>query len=76
MEFKNLVKSKMTAVEWNSRLNSNEYTERRITFGRYVGTMVKDIPVSYIKWGILNFEGAWAEIFARELQRRQPRFRK
>lgn len=76
MEFKDTIKSKLSAIEWNNRLHSNEYTERRITFGKYLGKMVKDIPVSYIKWGILNFEGAWAEIFARELQRRQPKFKK
>ncbi len=76
MQLKNKVKRKMNAVEWNRRLNSNEYTQRRITFGRYTGTQIQDIPISYIKWGILNFEGAWAEMFARELQRRQPKFRK
>lgn len=72
----NKIKKKNNAVEWNRRLSSTEYTERRITFGVHTGKMIKDIPISYIKWGILNFDGAWAEMFARELQRRQPKYRK
>lgn len=77
MELKQKVKSKINAWEWNARLSKDEYTERRITFGRYVGTMIKDIPIGYIKWGIINFKsGAWAEMFARELQRREPKWRK
>lgn len=73
---KDKIKKKMNAIQWNRRLNENEYTERRITFGAHTGKMVKEIPLSYIKWGILNFDnGPWAEMFARELQRRKPKFR-
>lgn len=76
MNVKNKVEKKLNAIQWNRHLASHEYTERRITFGCHTGKMIKDIPISYIKWGILNFEGAWAEMFARELQRRQPKYRK
>jgi hypothetical protein len=72
---KNKVEKKLNAIQWNKRLNENEYTERRITFGLHTGKMVKDIPLNYITWGILNFDGAWADIFARELQRRKPKYR-
>ena len=65
-----------SAIDWNRGLKANEYTQRRITFGQYAGTMVKDIPIDYIKWGVLNFNGAWAEMFARELQRRDKSLKK
>jgi len=70
---KDKVKKKLGAHEWNRRLGVHEYTERRITFGIHTGKMIKEIPISYIKWGILNFQGIWAEYFAREFQRRQPK---
>jgi len=72
---KNKVEKKMNAIQWNKRLNENEYTQRKITFGLHTGKMIKDIPLNYIKWGVLNFDGNWAEMFARELQRRQPKYR-
>ena len=64
------------AVHWNSQLRSNEYTQRRITWGKYLGTQIKDLPIDYIKYGILNFNGLWPEYFARELQRREPKWKK
>lgn len=71
------LKKKIEAKQWNKSLAKNEYTQRRLTFGMWAGKMIKEVPIEYIKWGILNFEdGAWAEMFARELQRRQPKFRK
>ena len=79
MQFGNKVRKKINALEWNRPLRSHEYTERRLTFGSYTGTMIKDLPVSYIKWGIVNLDGSfteWAEMFARELQRRNPKLRK
>ena len=70
------LKKKIEAKIWNKSLAKNEYTQRRLTFGQFAGKMIKEVPLSYIKWGILNFEdGAWAEMFARELQRRDPKYR-
>jgi hypothetical protein len=62
------------ALEWNRRLSSTEYTHRRLTFGTYANWMIKDIPIDYVKWGILNLNNYWAEFFSRELQRRNPKF--
>ena len=64
------------ALLWNDKLKVNEYTQRRLTFGRYINVMIRDIPLDYLKWGIVNLNNEWAEMFARELQRRQPEFRK
>jgi len=70
------VDTKLEAIRWNSHLKSNEYTQRRLTFGRYMGRQIKDVPMSYIKWGILNLNTEWATMFARELQRREPKWGK
>jgi hypothetical protein len=70
------VKKKLAAYEWNRRLAKHEYTERRITFGMHTGQMIKDLPIAYIKWGVLNLNTEWAEFFARELVRRKPKFGK
>ena len=71
------LKKKIEAKIWNKSLAKNEYTQRRLTFGMWAGKMIKEVPIEYIKWGILNFkDGAWAEMFARELQRREPKYRK
>lgn len=70
----NKVKKKQGAIEWNRRLARHEYTERRLTFGLHTGTKILDLPLDYIKWGIINLNGEftpWAEMFARELQRRR-----
>jgi hypothetical protein len=72
---KDKVKKKLSALEWNRRLSKTEYTERRVTFGRYTGTQIKDVPTDYIKWGILNLNEHWADFFSRELQRRDRRFK-
>jgi uncharacterized protein (DUF3820 family) len=66
------------AKTWNNQLKINEYTQRRLTFGKHVGIMIRDLPLDYIKWGILNLgpNNDWAEMFARELQRRDNNFRK
>ncbi len=74
---RDMLKRKMSAIEWNRRLSETEYTERRITYeGKYLGVMIKDLPLHYIKWGVINLgNSAWAEFFARELQRRDRTFK-
>jgi len=64
------------AEVWNLKLSSAEYTQRRLTFGEYANVMIRDVPTDYIKWGILNLNTTWAEMFARELQRREPEFKR
>jgi uncharacterized protein (DUF3820 family) len=44
-------------------------------FGKYVNVMISDIPLDYIKWGVLNLNPMWAEYFGRELQRRDKSFK-
>ena len=59
------------------RENYNEYAWTPITFGRYRGRCLRDIPDDYLKWGILNLQDqGWATVFSTELQRRHPEIRK
>ena len=60
---------------WNQRLSSTEYTQRRVTFGKYTNWMIKDLPDDYVKWGVLNLDTYWADFFSRELQRRNPKYK-
>jgi uncharacterized protein (DUF3820 family) len=55
----------------------NEYAHTRMPFGKFKGYYLKDIPDDYIKWAVMNItDRAQAEMFAIELQRRNPRLRK
>lgn len=71
----NKIKSKMTALQWNKHLAISEYTQRRITFGMHTGKKISELPISYLKWGILNLDDTWADYMSRELQRRKPHFK-
>jgi len=54
-----------------------EYKFARMPFGKFKGYYLKDIPDDYIKWAVMNItDRAQAEMFAIELQRRNPRLRK
>lgn len=64
------------AILWNEKLSVNEYTQRRLTFGKYVNVMIRDLPTDYLKWGIINLRDEWAAWFARELQRRDYKYRR
>lgn len=70
-----MAKKRQLAVEWNKRLSSTEYTQRRMTMGKYTNWMIKDLPTDYVKWAILNVKGDTASFLARELQRREPKWR-
>lgn len=72
---KQKVKSKMDAIQWNTYLSKTEYTQRRITFGMHMGKKISDLPLDYLKWGILNLNDTWADYMSRELQRRNPKLR-
>ena len=54
-----------------------EYKFARMPFGKFKGYYLKDIPDDYIKWAVMNItDRAQAEMFAIELQRRNPKLRK
>ena len=55
----------------------NVYAHTRMPFGKYRGYYLKDIPDDYISWAVMNItDRAQAEMFAIELQRRNPKLRK
>lgn len=67
-------KTKEMARQWNSRLRSNEIRDRRMTFGKYAGWFIRDVPDQYLEWGILNIEDrALAEWFKDEYLKRHPK---
>jgi len=54
----------------------NEYAHTKMPFGKYKGYYLKDVPDDYIRWAVINItDRASAEMFAVELQRRQPALR-
>ena len=58
--------------------NRNETDPRyaRMIFGKYRGYFMKDVPVAYLKWGVLNLtDQATATFFKDELLRRCPELR-
>ena len=64
------------ALDWNAHLGINEYTTRRLTFGKYINVMIKDLPDNYLEWGILNLDLRWSNFFIREWKRRNPKWHK
>jgi hypothetical protein len=64
------------AYSWNKYLSKTEYTTRKVTFGKYVNVMIKDIPNEYLEWGCLNLNLTWSDFFIREWKRRNPSWRK
>jgi hypothetical protein len=52
------------------------FSDEKMTFGRYRGTKIKDLPLSYLKWLIVTVnDRVSAEKFALELGRREKYFR-
>jgi hypothetical protein len=57
-------------------MSYSEYQYTRVTFGRYRGHYLSEVPDAYVKWAVLNLaDRAQAEMFAVELQRREPALR-
>tara|TARA_R110002126_G_scaffold75309_8_gene187848 strand:+ start:382 stop:567 length:186 start_codon:yes stop_codon:yes gene_type:complete len=55
----------------------NQYAHSLMPFGKFKGYYIKDIPRDYIEWAVVNItDRASAEMFAIELQRRNPKLRK
>ena len=58
--------------EHNSKNTDIRYS--KVTFGKHKGVFLKDIPVDYIKWAVMNLQDqAQALYFAEELIRREPK---
>jgi uncharacterized protein (DUF3820 family) len=54
----------------------NEYAHTKMRFGKYKGFYLKDIPLDYIKWAVVNIsDRALAEMFKIELLRRDKKLR-
>lgn len=71
MQFKQKLDSRIQAQQWNARLGKHEYKDRRMVYGKYVNKRISELPLGYLKWGILNLEDIQtAEYFAKELQSR------
>jgi len=48
-----------------------ELGELLLPFGKYNGTMIKDLDKGYLEWAIKSFDaGKWKTIFAKEIKRR------
>lgn len=55
----------------------NQYEYTKMPFGKYRGRFLKDVPIEYIRWAVMNIQDrASAEMFSFELQRRDPKLRK
>ena len=54
-----------------------DFKDTKMSFGKYKGFFLKDIPTDYMKWLIMNVEDrGLCEMYAVELQRRLPSLRK
>ena len=42
------------ALAWNRRLRSYEYKERKLSWGKYAGVSIKDLPQDYLDWAVKN----------------------
>jgi kynurenine formamidase len=68
-------RKKEISVQWNSRMKSNEYKMRKITWGKHLGQYIQDLPMEYLKWLVLNtdWNTQWRDWFTQELRSRIER---
>ena len=60
-----------SAQRWNQTLSTKEYQYRKVTWGKYAGYFVSDLPRDYIKWFIMNVNDLeWVQWFDQECHRR------
>ena len=53
-----------------------EYELTKMVYGKYKGYFLKDVPLDYLKWAVMNFtDRGLAEMISVELQRRNPKLR-
>lgn len=65
--------SPLRKVDNNSPVTLNG-PDHVLKFGKYKGTMLKDLPDDYLHWTIMNVSDSTVNMFIRELQRRDPSF--
>lgn len=57
--------------------NYTEYAYTKMIYGKYKGVYLKDIPIEYIKWAIINIKDVGiSTMLSVELQRREIFYRK
>lgn len=44
-------------------------------WGKHKGKYIRNIPIDYVKWAIINLDQGMAEMFSIELQRRYPKYK-
>lgn len=55
----------------------SDFMHTKLSFGKYKGIYMKDVPTNYLKWLIMNHsDRGMCEMFAIELQRRLPSLRR
>ena len=66
--------SQEQALSWNSYLACTEYRERRLTWGTYTNTRIRDLPDDYLVESIFNprVMPVWQDYLIREFSRRYP----
>lgn len=60
-----------SAQKWNQTLSTKEYQYRKVTWGKYAGYFIVDVPRDYMEWFIKNIDDQpWVQWFSAECQRR------
>lgn len=68
----------MTSKKQIKQYNRNETDPRymRMPWGKYRGYFMKDVPINYIKWCVMNYSDLGMSTFMKdELLRREPKWR-
>jgi hypothetical protein len=66
----------MTTInQYNQKETDPRYS--RMIWGKYRGYFIKDVPLDYLRWAVLNYtDQAMARFLADELVRRDPTLKK
>lgn len=60
-----------------THIRYTDFKDVKMTFGKYKGKTLKDVPEDYLKWLIMNHtDRGLCEMYSVELQRRKPSLRK
>ena len=62
-------------MEYSEKLKDPRWQKMIVTFGKYKGKPLCEIPKDYLVWCVENFDsmrpGNWKRTFKRELERRE-----